>query len=61
VSWTLLVLLVDSDVEVSKVKPSTVTEELESTKLSDVETESVPDDIEVIEKPERSDIEKKLE
>ena len=36
-------------------------DELNVMKQSDVESESMPDDIEIIEKPERSDIEKKLE
>lgn len=60
----MILLLVDSDNEISKKKSSTVTEELKemgSLKLSDLESESAPDDIEIIEKPERSDIEKKLE
>lgn len=56
----------DSDNEVSKQKLSSVPEELRGRatpvlKQSDIESESATDDIEILEKPERSDIEKKLE
>lgn len=59
-------LLSDSDNEISKKKLSNVTEANEkeaaiTTKHSDIESESATEDIEIIDKPERSDIEKKLE
>lgn len=61
---------VDSDNEISKTKLSNVQESSEQWKptapvdtkhLSDLDSESAVDDIEIIEKPERTDIEKKLE
>ena len=55
-------LFLDSDNEISKQKFSKVTEALKSSsKQSDMESESPADDIEIPEKPERADIEKKLE
>lgn len=59
-------VLSDSDIEISKKKLSNVTETNEkeaatTTKHSDIESESATDDIEIVNKPERSDIEKKLE
>lgn len=62
--------LVDSDNEISKTKLSNVQEgselkkpatPVETKHLSDLDSESAVDDIEIIEKPERTDIEKKLE
>lgn len=56
----------DSDNEISKMKPSNVQELSEPSEsfgkhLSDLDSESAVDDMEIIEKPERTDIEKKLE
>ncbi|CRK89806.1 CLUMA_CG003410, isoform A [Clunio marinus] len=61
-----------SDIEVERMKkPQNVTTTLDSsnleptpsapTKQSDIESESANEDIEILEKPERTDIEKKLE
>lgn len=59
-------LIPESDPEISKLKSSTVIEELKEEALpvlkqSDVESESATDDMEILEKPEKFDIEKKLE
>lgn len=57
-------IISDSDNEFSKQKFSKVRRETEHTatsKQSDIESESAADDIEILHKPERSDIEKKLE
>lgn len=55
----------DSDLEISDRKlPANVIEEIEGRKSEDEEVEEdggVGDEIEFIEKPERTDIEKKLE
>lgn len=60
---TFVCLFVDSDVDISKKKLPDVTEVLtnETAKISDIEPESASDEIEILEKPERADIEKKLE
>lgn len=58
-------LRTDSDNEVSRTRKfPDVTEEQKTefpAKQSDIESESAGDDIEILEKPERFDIEKKLE
>lgn len=56
----LIHFLLDSDNKISTKKYSDVTEELVF-KQSDAESEGIAADMEIIEKPERSDIEKKLE
>lgn len=60
--------LIDSDNEISKKKSSVGQEDevmklsqTEKKQLSDLDSESAIDDMEIIEKPERTDIEKKLE
>ena len=56
------IFIADSDNEISKLKSYDVTELINTAmKQSDVESETIGDDIEILEKPERSDIEKKLE
>lgn len=61
----ILILFLDSDNEISKQKFSKVTEKLKQTVTSmqtDIKSDSAADDdIEILEKPDSSDIEKKLE
>lgn len=59
----LIHFLLDSNYEISNTKKSDITEDLAKSifKQSDAESESIVADMEIFQKPERFDIEKKLE